>query len=99
MYKDKEKAKENARERIRRYRNKGVTSPTVGEEGVTKGVTRETRHLAELLLDPVTRAELEDICHAFAESNHPEYIHDVFMGDVCMGNIPILLQVTKGLVA
>ena len=39
MYKDKEQANEAAKERMRRYRQKGVTKQGVTVEGVTEGMT------------------------------------------------------------
>lgn len=92
MYKDKEKAKEATRERVRRYREgkKGVTegegvtsSPT--SEGVTgkEGVTLKALQypgIVDILTDPKQRAGLEKVCRAFKESHHPEYAADVYVG-------------------
>ena len=61
MYKDKEKQREAARERIRRYRDKqkGVTSEGVTNQGVTP-----YHPILDDLVDPVRRKKLEAICEA-----------------------------------
>lgn len=71
MYKDKEKAKEAGKERIRRYREKlkGVTFQPKGvtSEGVTTlGVTYPD--IIDKLTDPAWRGALERICNEFGAS-------------------------------
>lgn len=73
MYKDKEKQKEAARERVRRYRDKrkGVTQPTGCNAQTTKDVTPDVTPYNALmthLVDPLKRRKLQAICDAFDNS-------------------------------
>ena len=66
MYKDKEKQKEAAKERIRRYRErqKGVTLEGVTEQGVT-----QYHPILDDLVDPIRRKKLEAVCLALKRRN------------------------------
>jgi len=85
---------EYQREYMKRKRAQGLTA-----EGVkSQGLTAPEKHLVAMLLDPVKRKKLQGICDAFADSHYPEYIHGIFMGQVCFGNMPGLLQATASFV-
>ena len=80
MYKDKEKEREATRERMKRYRQKGVT------KGVTpEGVTYPD--ILDKLTDPVWRGRLERICNAFGSSHHPSYMKDVWLGGTNLSTV------------
>jgi len=89
MYKDKTKQKEAARERKRRQRDKGVTLAT---KGVTLGVTPD---IIDKLTDKFWRGRLEKICSSFQNSHHPDYIHDVWLGDYNMSQVCELMECTS----
>ena len=75
MYKDKEKQKAAARERVRRYRDKqkSVTQPTECNAQTTKDVTPNVTPYNDLmthLVDPIKRRKLQAIFDAFTNSPH-----------------------------
>ena len=82
MYKDKGKDREASKERMRRYRQKGVTEGVTNTKGVTasegEGVTPD---IIDKLTNPFWRGRLEKICSSFQNSHHPSYMKDVWLGD------------------
>ena len=96
MYKDKTKQKTATKERVRRYRAKGVTAPvegvTLATEGVTLGVTPD---IIDKLTDKFWRGRLEKICSSFQNSHHPDYIHDVWLGDYNLADVCGMLECTS----
>jgi len=93
MYKDKEKEREAARERMKRYRQKGVTKG-VTSEGVTgQGVTYPD--IIDKLTDSFWRPKLEGVCNAFQHSHHPSYMKDVWLGNCNLSNACEWLECTS----
>ena len=83
MYKSKDKQREATRGRVRRYRNKGVTSSTgegVTEEGVTLGGFVAHPDILDKLTNPVWRDRLTKLQAAFNNSHHPDYSSDCWLG-------------------
>ena len=73
MYRDKTKQRKKTAERVKRFRQKGVTSD---EKGVTS-----YPDIIDKLTDPVWRPRLEKICAAFENSHHPSYREMVYFLD------------------
>ena len=107
MYKDKTKANEAARERMKRYRAKGVTSAkgvtalagrkgVTSGQGVTQGVAEGVTYpdILDKLTDPWWRDKLERICAAFKSSHYPPYVQDVWLGDANLSTACDWLTVT-----
>jgi len=106
MYKDKTKQTEAARERKRRQRGKGVTLAT---EGVTLGglvikpieptdLTRGMMDCPDILnklTNPFWRGRLEKICSSFQNSHHPDYKHDVWLGNYNLADVCGMLECTR----
>ena len=105
MYKDKAKQKEKTRERVRRYRSKGVTksSATIPhEQGVTstEGVTEKALQIPIInaLLDPKKRKMLEFVSQEIQRKSLPggNLFYGVNGFDFTV--IPELLRITANLV-
>ena len=77
MYKDKEKERNKAKERMRRYRQKGVTD--IGEGVTIEGITYPD--IIDKLTDPFWRTRLEKICNAFQSSHHSSFAEMCWLGD------------------
>ena len=106
MYRDKDKAREASKERMRRYRDKkGVTKGVTSVEGVTTPVTIEGvtgcnmgvtyPDLLDKLTNPWWRDRLGKICAAFRASHHPEYVQDVWLGEANLSVACDWLSVTS----
>ena len=72
MYKDKAKQRKKTAERVKRFRQKGVTSD---EKGVTLATYPD---IIDKLTDPVWRKRLEKICTSFNNSSANKA--DVYLG-------------------
>ena len=106
MYKDKTKQKEANREAARRQRQKkGMTQGMTVEQGMTQAVTSkgmtETKGMTDVpdiidkLTSPFWRDRLARWQRAFKESHHPDYAHDVWLGDVTLARAFDLLDCTR----
>ena len=72
MYRDKTKQRKKTAERVKRFRQKGVTSD---EKGVTLATYPD---IIDKLTDPVWRKRLEKICTSFNNSSANKA--DVYLG-------------------
>ena len=84
MYKDKNKEREASKERMRRYRQKGVTEG-VTSEGVTQGVTSSPAyHILDKLTDPKWRENLIYLCsHLRQQDKEVTWLGEMNLSTVC----------------